>query len=77
VHEVVANVQVESANEMTASVDEEGRVVNEEGLVVNEAVHAAAGEVVQVESEVAAPADANVAEPCLLARSAAHRTVET
>jgi hypothetical protein len=70
VHEVVANVQVESANEMTASVDEEG-------LVVNEAVHAAAGEVVQVESEVAAPADANVAEPCLLARSAAHRTVET
>jgi hypothetical protein len=68
VHEVVANVQVESESEMAASVDEEGRAVNEE-------VHAAAGVEVQVESEV--PADANVVGPCLLAGSAAHRTVGT
>jgi hypothetical protein len=65
-YEVVVNEQA-SASEMEASVDEKGRAVNE-------VAHVAGGKEAQVARE-GAPANANVEEPCLLARLAVHRTV--
>ena len=65
-YEVVVNEQA-SVSEMEASVDEKGRTVNE-------VAHVAGGKEAQVARE-AAPANANVEEPCLLARLAVHRTV--
>jgi hypothetical protein len=68
-HEAVVN-ELASGSEMAASVDEKGRAVNE-------VAHVAGGKEAQVAREGAAPADANVEEPYLLARLVAHRTVGT